>query len=265
MRVNISDDLAVEILFRHDRACCVCQERGKPVQIHHIDEDPSNNNEENLAVLCLECHDDTQIKGGFGRKLGAAQVTKYRDEWVRRISEIRKRADDMIVQKQIGVINAAMERSADWQPPGDLELMTYIDSVPDTMKKAYAFAQQEWNRGATSVVTQATYEMVRVAERLWIGLSAWFLPNHFGNQPAQEYISKYIVGRYELRHALMEPEGPGTRGTMIRPMVAYGVLLDVQDLIVLTVRMMLLFRGEIRIDIEEWKKRFDDATSTYPC
>ena len=68
-RVPISADLAAEVMFRSDRTCCVCNVRGKTVQVHHIDEDPSNNLVESLAVLCLECHNDTQIKGGFGRKL----------------------------------------------------------------------------------------------------------------------------------------------------------------------------------------------------
>jgi hypothetical protein len=33
----------------------------------------------------------------------------------------------------------------------------------------------------------------------------------------------------------MEPGGIGTGGTMMRPMVAYGVLLDLQELIILSV------------------------------
>jgi hypothetical protein len=36
---------------------------------------------QNLAVLCLLCHDDTQIRGGFSRKLNAGLVRMYRDSW----------------------------------------------------------------------------------------------------------------------------------------------------------------------------------------
>jgi hypothetical protein len=92
-RVAIPEHVAADVLFRHDRTCCVCQERGKPVQIHHIDDDPSNNAPTNLAALCFDCHNDTQIKGGFGRKLNAAQVIKYRDDWMKRVAEIRSKAD----------------------------------------------------------------------------------------------------------------------------------------------------------------------------
>ena len=80
-RVPIPDVVAAKVLFIADRTCCVCRVAGKKLQIHHIDDDPSNNDIANLAVLCLECHGDTQITGGFGRRLSAEQVRLYRDDW----------------------------------------------------------------------------------------------------------------------------------------------------------------------------------------
>ena len=80
-RNQISPELAAEVLFLSDRTCCVCRIPGKPIQIHHIDEDPSNNSPKNLAVLCFDCHRETQIRGGFDRKLDAEQVALYRDDW----------------------------------------------------------------------------------------------------------------------------------------------------------------------------------------
>lgn len=59
----------------------MCRESRKAVQIHHIDEDPSNNDARNLAALCFDCHRETQISGGFDRKLDAEQVALYRDDW----------------------------------------------------------------------------------------------------------------------------------------------------------------------------------------
>lgn len=79
-RVTIPDEIAVQVLFNSDRTCCVCR-ASKQVQIHHIDDDPANNDPENLAVLCLLCHDDTQIRGGFARKLNAGLVRMYRNSW----------------------------------------------------------------------------------------------------------------------------------------------------------------------------------------
>jgi hypothetical protein len=80
-RNEIPAELAARVLFLSNRICCVCRKRRKPIQIHHLDEDPSNSREENLAVLCLECHHDTQIRGGFSRRLDALQIVLFRDQW----------------------------------------------------------------------------------------------------------------------------------------------------------------------------------------
>lgn len=80
-RMDIPKDIAAKALFLSDRTCCVCRIKGKPVQMHHIDENPSNNNISNLTVLCLDCHNETMIKGGFGRKLDAQQIVLYKNDW----------------------------------------------------------------------------------------------------------------------------------------------------------------------------------------
>ncbi len=99
---------------------------------------------------------------------------------------------------------------------------------------------------------------------MWVQLAAWYPPNHFGQKPAAQYFSDFIASRFEFRYALIEPEGARTAGTMIHPMVAYGVLLDAQDAIVLTVRLLFLFKGPI-FDTEEWREKWIAARQGYPC
>ena len=88
-RVEIPKKLKGQVLFASDRTCCVCRVKGKPTQIHHLDENPANNVFENLAVLCLDCHTQTQIRGGFHNKLDAEQVQLYRDDWLIQVSKTR--------------------------------------------------------------------------------------------------------------------------------------------------------------------------------
>jgi hypothetical protein len=88
-RSKVPDHIAAQVEFKADRTCCVCREPRQALQIHHLDDDPSNNSLENLAALCLQHHNDTQLKGGFGRKLNAAQVRLYRDEWYKAIQQRR--------------------------------------------------------------------------------------------------------------------------------------------------------------------------------
>lgn len=78
------------VQFKANRTCCVCRIPNLHYQLHHIDEDPSNNVEENLAVLCLQCHANTQIASAFARKLNAAQVRLYKADWESLVATERK-------------------------------------------------------------------------------------------------------------------------------------------------------------------------------
>jgi hypothetical protein len=87
-----SEDECAAILVAADRTCCVCRIGGPPIQLHHIDEDRSNADPDNFAVLCVGCHDETLRRGGFGRQLNAAQIRRYRDEWNLAIADRLQRA-----------------------------------------------------------------------------------------------------------------------------------------------------------------------------
>jgi len=77
-RIQVPCEIAAQVLFDSDRTCCICRVPGKPIQIHHIDEDSSNSFDlANLAVVCFEDHDKTMVRGGFGRKLDAEQVGRF--------------------------------------------------------------------------------------------------------------------------------------------------------------------------------------------
>ena len=95
VRIPVPRPLAAEILFSSDRTCCVCRQPGKSFQLHHIDENPANNDPQNIAVLCLQCHDDTQLTGGFGRRLDALTVGLYRKNWLAEVEQRRASAIDL--------------------------------------------------------------------------------------------------------------------------------------------------------------------------
>jgi hypothetical protein len=77
------NDIQAKVLYDSDRKCCVCGDKSKRhIQIHHIDGNNENNEPDNLAVLCLDCHADTQLKGGFSRKLNPKVIKIYRNKWV---------------------------------------------------------------------------------------------------------------------------------------------------------------------------------------
>jgi hypothetical protein len=88
-RVQVPPAVRDAVLVASNHTCCICQTPERPVQIHHIDDDPSNYAVSNLAVLCLLCHNKTQVHGGFGRTYTPGEVTTYRDVWLRIVHERR--------------------------------------------------------------------------------------------------------------------------------------------------------------------------------
>lgn len=125
IRIGIPDDIAAKVLFLSDRTCCVCRSTNKPIQIHHIDENPANNHPDNLSVLCLDCHNDTMIKGGFGRKLNADQVILYRNDWLKIIKNRRESTELQGLQDQ------AMRR--------DSNFIDYVTSVSEIYRESEQF------------------------------------------------------------------------------------------------------------------------------
>jgi hypothetical protein len=109
----IARETAGKLLFYSNRTCCVCRQPQRPLQIHHIDGERANHVFENLAVLCLECHTGTQKKGGFYRKLDAAQVRLYRNEWLNFVGRMRVPGSEAIDHgSTFGITEASREQVA---------------------------------------------------------------------------------------------------------------------------------------------------------
>ena len=95
-RTSIPPDVANAVPFAFDETCCRCRIKRLDVQIHHINGDPSNHSFENLAVLCLQCHTDTQVTGGFVRRLTPGLVALNRDAW---ITAVRDRRNQLAISR----------------------------------------------------------------------------------------------------------------------------------------------------------------------
>ena len=67
--------------------CAVCQQRGS--HIHHIDENHSNNQEENLVVLCTAHHDEAHTKHQLSQNLTAGALRDAKQDWIAKVKEKR--------------------------------------------------------------------------------------------------------------------------------------------------------------------------------
>ena len=255
----IPRDVAAKVLFESDRTCCVCRERGKGVQIHHIDENPSNHDPENLAVLCFNCHDQTQLKGGFGRKLDAQQVVRYLHDWRKRVANRRDLADPLASARAVGLsLRSFAETTSDASPPqGPIEpetrssdLFKYINALPTIRREAYAKARPLWDTGVTANMMQGSYDVIDVLEQILTHLASWHSRRPFGEMDAKDYMNAMTASRFEWHRARLEPEGPGTSGTMIGPMAAGAVMGDLERMVVEMVSPLIM--DEAAFDFASW-------------
>ncbi len=81
IRIKTPKTKESEVLFLNRHMCCVCHEKNKDVQIHHIDGNSSNNDVNNLAVLCLDCHSKVTGTRGLGKSYSQLELKRYKHEW----------------------------------------------------------------------------------------------------------------------------------------------------------------------------------------
>jgi hypothetical protein len=235
---------APTVLFRSARTCCVCNERRRAVQIHHIDEVPSNHATENLAVLCLDCHNDTLISGGFGRKLNASLVIRHRDEWCAAVD--RQRALTVEAALRAGAENpASFSINNAPQIPGDQTLA----ALPAMLAIARELAEEGWGGSTLDIVT-ATSDVSNVLADMLVRLARRFPEQHFGADPG-EYFDTALRERAGWHSLLAEPDGVGTGGTIVRITVAGNYMQEaarmVEDMV------LALWDVEDAAGLKQWQ------------
>jgi hypothetical protein len=258
-RIAIPNDTAAEIMFVSDRTCCVCRERGKSIQIHHIDEDPSNNSIENIAVLCLQCHDETQTLGGFGRKLNTSLVKKYRDDWVKRVILRRDLADERAVSRQVGAssisdfieieVQHTLHQVGLKEPP-----MDYINALPEFKAALLRQAQPKWDTGVTSIMVQANYDYIDSLTGIQVTLAKFISPQQFESKNPQDFFSEVISTLFRWHRTINEPHGPGTGGSIVNVLVSGNVIADVEKMVEEMVMSFVTY--EDSFDWKDWLKRW---------
>jgi hypothetical protein len=266
IRVAIPERTAARVLYGSHHTCVVCNVAGRSVQLHHINEDPADNREANLVVLCLECHDSTQIRGGFGRKLNAPLVTKCKREWLKRVVARRQRADEIATSQMAGAVfqtqtdprvkpliavHSEPAKDGRGDRPMASSLLPYVASLPENLAAAYALARPRWDDGSCAELRQATYEVIDVVEQMLVHLAAWCGPKHFGNMPPREFFSQHVSARFLWHRGLAET---AYAGTMTVDLTLGSVLSDVEEDVVRLVEALI---GEAHSEaLIEWRTKW---------
>ena len=249
-RKKITKTIKTNVLFSADQTCCICHVRGKAVQIHHIDENPSHNTFENLAVLCHECHDKAHTTGGFGQKLNAQLVTKYRDAWLKDVEHRRNLANEKAVEKEVGEFNTSQQMETKLQKPS----IAYINSLPAVKAALLQQVQPKRDTGIRSEMVQASYDYIDALTGILVTLANYYSLEQFGNQSPQEFFSEIIASRFRWHYTVVEPRGPATGGKIVHVLCAGSVACDVEKMIEDMVGSLIGWDDDF--DLRDWQNRW---------
>jgi hypothetical protein len=233
-------------MYSHDRMCCVCEVFGLGVQIHHIDEDPTNHNPDNLAVLCLQHHEETQVRGGFGRKLVADDVRHARDELVLKVSVRRQRAEEARLRAMVGGPRESPSLSS-----LDPELAAYVERLPAILRAARDLADDQWG-GSTYDQLEAAAAVFQVVREAWLKLAGFFPAGHFGDD-ADAYFQQALDARRAWHQRFT-----GSSGTIWPLILSRQVLNEAQRMVGDTV-LGLAGLGASARELDGWSAAWKEA------
>jgi len=255
-RTEIPRDVAASALFESDRTCCVCRARGKAVQIHHVDENPANGDKSNLAVLCFDCHRDTQIRGGFDRKLDAAQVALYRDDWVTRVANRRSidHGPTEFVAPPATSGRAHVERG---NGRGQEIGLAFLDDLPQRRLAAYRDAQPDWDTGVTAKMVEANDRVIRALQQILVDLASFYPPGQFDGRRPDDYFKDRTreVGKWHSQ--TLEPHGPGTGGTIVPIMTGGATISSLEQMIDEMVSALTSLRDDF--NLHSWRSAWRNS------
>ncbi len=130
-RTPIPEDVSAEVKFLSAGVCCICHDPGRPTQIHHLNEDPSDHSLENLAVLCLDHHTEAGTTRPFVQDLDAKSIRLYREDWHQTVRERRDAGLPMIASDRAGTTTAERSDKQAIVTPSRAEAADrVIDAIP---------------------------------------------------------------------------------------------------------------------------------------
>ncbi|ALL13162.1 hypothetical protein [Caulobacter henricii] len=167
-------------------------------------------------MLCLDHHNQTELKGGFARKLGPDLVRKYRDEWVATVTrgriEIERRLNEQ-AQRLPQYERSFVDPSATLgENPA---LADYLDSLPDLLLATVRSLRTDLNSGVTLDVVMSSGEVVSILESMWVRLARFYADDHFGDDPGG-FLSAHLDEQLKWHSRLIEADGAGSGGTVVR-------------------------------------------------
>jgi hypothetical protein len=109
MRKQYSKEIEAKLLVDSRNTCNICWRR-KDVQIHHINEDSSDSSEENLIVICLDCHSQVHTHKGLAKNYSQETLRLYKTTWLDLVRKYPFENDLIDEKNDIKIIRFVLEQ-----------------------------------------------------------------------------------------------------------------------------------------------------------
>lgn len=202
------------------------------------------------------------IKGGFGRKLEANQIIRFRKDWHDRVKSRKEKADEIAsIQTVTGSTETVFVSYVDnedylnYKANDDPRLLKdYLKKILIVHNAQLTIAQTKWDTGITLTMNQGNSDMVDFYEEVLIELSTFYLKGHFNELPPKKYFSEIISSKFLWHRLVLEPVGVGTGGTIVSTMTGGKVMNDLKHMVVDMVDSLLLpYEIDGQIDLNKWR------------
>ena len=216
-RVRVDNAIQDELAYRSKNICCACEKQNKPLQIHHINGDRTCNNIDNLALICLECHNQTLIRGGFAQQLTGSKVKKFRDELYKRVQKIRELVDKKTIDAMLGMenIESLLDKIAETGlfERDNHKLSCFILSIPLRYKLIQKQAQPFYDKGSTPDIRLGIETEIAGLEHIIDELKTFYPEEHFDGGEFVECDINMLIWDYAYK--LAAPFGMQESGTSL--------------------------------------------------
>lgn len=264
-REKIPVSLSDRVLFECNRTCCICQTPGKTAQIHHIDHDSSNNDFNNLIVVCLECHSDIHTKKSFGRNWTVGQLKKYKDEWTdvvkKRRSEARKNASFSSVTGEGESIDGLED--IEYKTAESLHLLKiYLEKLPKINKGQFIIASAEWDHPNPLGMVFGFTHMIDFYEAVLVELSTFYPKGHFENKNPRIYFSEQVSVRTSFALNKLGPYGPYMGYSTDRDISLDDLTREIKDMVAKLAEQLISQSFDFDLgDYETWSGQWNEDFS----
>lgn len=259
MRKKIADEICDLLLFECNRTCCICMLPGKDVQIHHIDQNSSNNTYENLIVLCLDCHSNVHKKGGFGRNWTEGQLQQNKEEWKERVRNRKQDADKLAsIESVTGTIHQPHVDPEDmeYRSIDDPLLGRYLEEILIIHQAQKKVAQLSFDTGIIMDTNLACDRLVDFYETVLVELATFYPKGHFQNKHPKIFFSEQIAARAVFQGYTLRPEEGGFFPSMHRQFMIYRYMLDVRKMVRDIVVCLIDTMPDFETDRGKWANRW---------